>query len=61
MVILYWKYAWIAGCSECDERDPYSFRITVVLNGEDGLANKGMEFRRFAEQTIRMETRHILE
>jgi hypothetical protein len=43
-------------CSECDERDPYSFRITVVLNGEDGLANKGIEFRRFAEQTIRMET-----
>ena len=45
-----------AGCSDCDERDPYSFRLTVVLNGEDGLANKGMEFRRFAEQTIRMET-----
>jgi hypothetical protein len=43
-------------CSGCDERDPYSFRITVVLNGEDGLANKGIEFRRFAEQTIRMET-----
>ena len=43
-------------CSDCDERDPYSFRITVVLNGEDGLANKGIEFRRFAEQTIRMET-----
>lgn len=45
-----------AACSDCDERDPYSFRITVVLNGEDGLANKGIEFRRFAEQTIRMET-----
>ena len=45
-----------AECSECDERDPYSFRITVVLNGEEGLANKGIEFRRFAEQTIRMET-----
>ena len=45
-----------ANCSDCDERDPYSFRITVVLNGEDGLANKGIEFRRFAEQTIRMET-----
>jgi hypothetical protein len=45
-----------AGCSDCDERDPYSFRLTVVLNGEDGLANKGIEFRRFAEQTIRMET-----
>ncbi len=43
-------------CSDCDETDPYSFRITIVLNGEDGLANKGLEFRRFAEQTIRMET-----
>ena len=43
-------------CSDCDERDPYSFRLTIVLNGEDGLANKGIEFRRFAEQTIRMET-----
>jgi hypothetical protein len=40
----------------CGDEDPYSFRITVVLNGEDGLANKGMEFRRFAEQTIRQET-----
>ncbi|MEO6548948.1 MAG: hypothetical protein ABIN94_13155 [Ferruginibacter sp.] len=43
-------------CDVCDETDPYSFRFTVVLNGEDGLANKGIEFRRFAEQTIRMET-----
>jgi hypothetical protein len=43
-------------CHCCGEDDPYSFRITVVLNGEDGLANKGMEFRRFAEQTIRQET-----
>lgn len=41
--------------SLCGEEDPYSFRITVVLNGEDGLAGRGMEFRRFAEQTIRME------
>jgi len=40
----------------CGEEDPYSFRITVVLNGEDGLAGKGMEFRRFAEETIRRET-----
>lgn len=40
---------------QCGDEDPYSFRFTVVLNGEDGLANKGMEFRRFAEQTIRME------
>lgn len=43
-------------CTDCDETDPYSFRITLVLNGEEGLASKGMEYREFAEQTIRMET-----
>ena len=42
-------------CSMCGEEDPYSFRFTVVLNGEEGLAAKGLEFRHFAEQTIRME------
>jgi len=42
-------------CSLCGEEDPYSFRITVVLSGETGIANSGIEFRRFAEQTIRME------
>lgn len=39
----------------CGEEDPYSFRITVVLSGETGIANSGIEFRRFAEQTIRTE------
>jgi hypothetical protein len=42
-------------CSHCGEEDPYSFRLTVVLNGEEGLANSGIAFRRFAEQTIRKE------
>ena len=42
-------------CSLCGEEDPYSFRITVVLSGEAGIANSGIEFRRFAEQTIRTE------
>jgi hypothetical protein len=42
-------------CKLCGEEDPYSFRLTVVLNGEEGIANSGIEFRRFAEQTIRME------
>jgi hypothetical protein len=42
-------------CHLCGEEDPYSFRLTVVLNGEEGIANSGIEFRRFAEQTIRME------
>lgn len=42
-------------CRLCGEEDPYSFRITIVLNGEEGLANGGILFRRFAEKTIRME------
>ena len=42
-------------CELCGEEDPYSFRLTVVLSGETGIANSGIEFRRFAEQTIRME------
>lgn len=42
-------------CSSCGEEDPYSFRVTVVLSGETGIANGGIEFRRFAEQTIRTE------
>jgi hypothetical protein len=43
-------------CSLCGEEDPYSFRLTIVLNGETGLVNKDIPFRRFAEQTIRLET-----
>ncbi|WP_149304094.1 hypothetical protein [Pareuzebyella sediminis] len=43
-------------CNLCGEEDPYSFRITVVLNGEQGVANGGIAFRRFAEKTIRLET-----
>lgn len=42
-------------CELCGDEDPYSFRITVVLSGETGIANSGIEFRRFAEQTIRLE------
>ncbi|MES2649716.1 MAG: hypothetical protein V4717_22755 [Bacteroidota bacterium] len=42
-------------CSLCGDEDPYSFRLTVVLSGETGIANSGIEFRRFAEQTIRLE------
>ncbi|MBT8184983.1 MAG: hypothetical protein KJN76_09085, partial [Eudoraea sp.] len=43
-------------CNLCGEEDPYSFRITVVLNGEQGVANGGIAFRKFAEKTIRLET-----
>lgn len=42
-------------CSLCGDEDPYSFRLTVVLSGETGIANSGIEFRRFAEKTIRTE------
>ncbi|XZF12934.1 hypothetical protein ACTHGU_14195 [Chitinophagaceae bacterium MMS25-I14] len=44
-----------ANCQACGEEDPYSFRMTIVMNGETGMVNSGMEFRRFAEETIRME------
>lgn len=42
-------------CEVCGEDDPYSFRLTIILNGEAGLANEGIAFRRFAEETIRLE------
>ena len=42
-------------CSTCGEEDPYSFRLTIVMNGETGFANSGIAFRRFAEETIRRE------
>lgn len=43
-------------CHLCGEEDPYSFRITVVLDGEAGLVNTNIPFRRFAERAIRLET-----
>lgn len=43
------------GCDTCGEEDPYSFRLTVVLSGEGGNANSGIEWRRFAEKAVRME------
>lgn len=42
-------------CSMCGEEDPYSFRMTLVMNGEIGLVNTDITFRRFAEKTIREE------
>ena len=42
-------------CEFCGEEDPYSYRITVVLNGESGFTNTGLAFRQFAERTIRLE------
>ncbi|MFV0605087.1 MAG: hypothetical protein ACK5NK_04515 [Niabella sp.] len=42
-------------CEPCVDDDPYSFRITIVLSGESGLTENHIEFRRFAEKTIRQE------
>lgn len=43
-------------CAElCHKEDPYSFRMTLVMDGEGGLANAGIAYRRFAERTIRFE------
>ncbi len=44
-----------ANCDLCGEEDPYSFRLTIIMNGEAGIANSGIVFRRFAESTIRQE------
>jgi uncharacterized protein len=48
------------GCSDCVEKDPYSYRIHVLLPAYgDRFSN--MEFRRFVEQVIREEVpAHIL-
>ena len=43
------------GCDCCGEEDPYSCRMSIIINGEGGMANSSMEFRRFAERTIRLE------
>jgi hypothetical protein len=43
-------------CNTCGDEDPYSFRMSIVMNGEVGMASSSLEFRRFAEETIRMET-----
>jgi hypothetical protein len=43
------------GCEACGEEDPYSFRITLVIGGEGGVANSEIEWRRFAEKAVRME------
>jgi len=47
-------------CDGCGNYDPYSFKISVVLPGWAGkLAN--LEYRKFLEKTIRMETpAHVL-
>jgi len=49
------------GCDDCGPNDPYSFRLTFVMPGGEGIFNTDLELRRFAEQTIRQETpSHLL-
>ena len=45
-------------CTECVDDDPYSYRVHIVLPAEAGRfgdKDRGMDFRRFVEETIRME------
>ena len=43
-------------CDLCGEEDPYSFRLTLVLRGDADAPGGNLTFRRFAEDTIRLET-----
>ncbi len=43
------------GCESCHDRDPYSFRLTVVMDGDASKPGGNLAYRRFAEDTIRME------
>jgi hypothetical protein len=48
-------------CTFCGEEDPYSFRMTYVLQGQLEPFSLDIDLRRFADQTIRKETpAHIL-
>jgi hypothetical protein len=48
-------------CSFCGEEDPYSFRLTFVLQGNLQPFSEDIDLRRFADNTIRKETpAHLL-
>lgn len=48
-------------CRHCGEEDPYSFRLTYVLQGALEPFSYDIDLRRFADQTIRRETSaHLL-
>jgi hypothetical protein len=49
------------GCEDCGPTDPYSFRLTFVMPGSEGVFNTDLELRHFADRTIRQETpSHLL-
>ncbi len=41
-------------CGDCGEKDPYSFRVSIIFPYSAGRFDS-LEFRRYAEQIIRME------
>ncbi len=48
-------------CKSCGEEDPYSFQMTCVMPGWQEPFDTNLDMRRFADQTIRLETpAHIL-
>ncbi|PSR12308.1 MAG: hypothetical protein DA408_06840 [Bacteroidetes bacterium] len=48
-------------CNLCGEEDPYSFRLTYVVQGSLAPFSYDIDLRRFADQTIRRETpAHLL-
>jgi len=48
------------GCIECEDSDPYSFRVSIILPAYSKRF-ADIDFRRFAEKTIRLETpAHVL-
>jgi hypothetical protein len=54
-----------SGCDDCGPTDPYSFRLTFVMQGSGGAfdaqRDTNLELRRFAERSIRQETpSHLL-
>lgn len=42
-------------CKTCGAEDPYSFHLTIVMQGWEGTYNTNLEKRRFAEHTIQQE------
>ncbi|MCB0639055.1 MAG: hypothetical protein KDC54_20640, partial [Lewinella sp.] len=49
------------GCDHCGEEDPYSFRLSYVLQGALEPFSYDIDLRRFADRTIRRETpAHLL-
>lgn len=42
-------------CETCGAEDPYSFHLTIVMQGWEGTYNTNLEKRHFAEHTIQQE------